>query len=156
MTVPALTSSIISAKFYGYVIAEKTYIANIHSSQSPTITSMPAIISVDQKIIAKSWFLNCAPYDITFERNDLMGLIEMEEDKLIPLTDDIISSICASIHLKLPKIQKSCLTREDIACQCHLQVPAEYREKYIDILFKHQEAISIDKYDLGLAKDYQY
>ncbi len=28
--------------------------------------------------------------------------------------------------------------------------------KYVDILFKHLEAISIDKYNLGLAKNYKH
>jgi len=37
-----------------------------------------------------------------------------------------------------------------------LQVPDEFREKYIDILFKYQEAISLDKYDLGLAQNYKH
>jgi len=29
-------------------------------------------------------------------------------------------------------------------------------EKYVDISFKHQEAISINKYDLGLTKNYKH
>jgi hypothetical protein len=37
-----------------------------------------------------------------------------------------------------------------------LQVPEEFRDRYIDILFKHQGAISMDKYDLGLAKNYKH
>jgi hypothetical protein len=32
----------------------------------------------------------------------------------------------------------------------------ELKEKYVVILFKHQEAKGIDKYDLGLAKNYQH
>jgi hypothetical protein len=40
--------------------------------------------------------------------------------------------------------------------RCNLQVPEEFQEKYIDILFKHQEAISIDKYDLGMAINYKH
>jgi len=35
-------------------------------------------------------------------------------------------------------------------------VPAEFREKYIDILFKHEEANSLNKYDLGLAKNFKH
>ncbi len=99
---------------------------------------------------------NCTPYDITIERNDLMELIEIEKEELIPLNNNIISSVCADIHAKLPKIPKAKLSRKYIAHRCHLQVPEEFREQYINTLFKHQEAISIKKYDLGLAKSFQH
>ncbi len=32
-------------------------------------------------------------------------------------------------------------------------MPKEFKEKYEDILYKHQYALNIDKYDLGLAKN---
>jgi hypothetical protein len=35
-------------------------------------------------------------------------------------------------------------------------VPEEFKGRYLDILLKHQEAISINKYDLGLAKNYKH
>jgi hypothetical protein len=35
-----------------------------------------------------------------------------------------------------------------------MQVPEIFRERYIDISFKHQDTISSDKYDLGLARNY--
>jgi len=69
-------------------------------------------------------FKNYAPYDITIDRNDLMGLIEIEEGKLILLPNDVISSLCASIYSKLHKIQRGKLSGEDIARRCHLQVTA--------------------------------
>jgi len=43
---------------------------------------------------------NCAPSDLTIERNDLIGILEIEEEELIPFTDDLISSVCIDIHTK--------------------------------------------------------
>ncbi len=40
--------------------------------------------------------------------------------------------------------------------RCHLQVPEEFQEQYLDILCKHQDALSNDKYDLGLTKDFKH
>jgi hypothetical protein len=37
-----------------------------------------------------------------------------------------------------------------------LQVPNENKEKYIDILYRHQDALSVDKYNLGLATEYTH
>jgi hypothetical protein len=47
-------------------------------------------------------------------------------------------------------------TRKEIEDGCHLRAPETYRIQYIDTLFKHQAAISMDKYDLGLAKDFTH
>ncbi len=35
-------------------------------------------------------------------------------------------------------------------------MPAEFKQQYIDILFKHQNAISVDKFDLGRAKNFTH
>jgi hypothetical protein len=48
------------------------------------------------------------------------------------------------------------MDQEEIEERCHLGAPESYRNQYIDILFKHQAAISMDKYDLGLAKDFAH
>ncbi len=99
---------------------------------------------------------NCAPFEVRIERNDLLGLVEIEEGKLIPLRDNTAAEICASIKDNILKTPRAKLSREEIAQCCNLQVQDKFREKYIDILFKHQDAINLDKYDLGLAKNYKH
>jgi hypothetical protein len=58
---------------------------------------------------------NSAPYKVTIKRDDLMELVEIEEDELIPLTDNNAADICVSIQERLLKIQRKKLTREEIA-----------------------------------------
>ncbi len=48
------------------------------------------------------------------------------------------------------------IKRKEIEERCHLGAPEPYRSQYIDILVKHQAAISLDKYDLGLAKNFTH
>ncbi len=48
------------------------------------------------------------------------------------------------------------LTKEEIAEKAHLNVPDKFKQKYIAILHKHQEAISVNKYDLGLATNFKH
>jgi hypothetical protein len=62
------------------------------------------------------------------------------------MTDDFISSVCQDIHNCFPKVKRKRLSREEIKWRCHLQVPEEFHERYLDILCKHQDALSIDKY----------
>jgi len=99
---------------------------------------------------------NCAPYDVTLEYGDLQGLIAIEEEDLIPLTDDAMSSVCNDIHQRFPKMKKKTWSRNKISQKCHLQVPDEFKDRYINLSHKNQEAISLSKYNLGLAKDFTH
>jgi hypothetical protein len=75
-----MTSSIITTKFNGDSHPDKTYIATIHCPGAPTLTGVPSLVSIESNQNCKIIIDNCAPYDITIERNDIMGIIEMEED----------------------------------------------------------------------------
>ncbi len=57
---------------------------------------------------------NCAPYDVTLERDDILGVMETEEDELVPLMDDFISSVCQDNHNRFPKVKRKRLSREEI------------------------------------------
>jgi hypothetical protein len=46
MTLPAMASSVINAKFNGSVLQEQTFIANIHWPKNPMVFGTPALISV--------------------------------------------------------------------------------------------------------------
>jgi hypothetical protein len=156
ITILAMTLSIITMKFNGETHSEKTYIATIHCPGSPTHPGVRAVVSIDENHNCKVMIKNCAPYKVTIERNDLLGLVEIKEDKLIPLTDNTAAKICAAIKDNIPKTPRAKLSRDEIARHCNLQVPGQFRERYSDILFKHQESISLDKYDLGLTKNYKH
>jgi hypothetical protein len=120
------------------------------------ISGMPSIVNIDENNIRNIIVENCAPYNVTLERDDILGVMETKEDELVPLTDDFISSVCHDIHNCFPKVKRKRLSREEIRRRCHLQVPEEFHDRYLDILCKHQDALSIDKYVLGLAKDFKH
>ncbi len=120
------------------------------------LTGVQSLVSIDSNQNCKIVIENCAPYEETIERNDVMGITEMEEDEMYPLTDKTMADICASIKSNIPSTPWTQLTRDDIARCCNLQVLEEFKARYLDILFKHQEAISMNKYDLGLAKNYKH
>ncbi len=71
--------------------------------------------------------------------------MDTEPDEPIPMEDSTISAILQNIDKKLPKVPKRKLTRDEIAAKAHLNVPIEFKQKYIDILYKHQQAISVNK-----------
>jgi hypothetical protein len=112
--IPAMTSSIVSAKFQGETHKEKTYIATIHCPGNPTITGVLAIVSIDENSNCQVMVENCAPCKVIIDRNDLMGLVEIKEDDLIPLTDDTAAKICASIEENIPKYPRTNLSRDEM------------------------------------------
>ncbi len=112
------------------------------------VSGMPFIVNVDENNICNIIVENCAPYDMTLEGDDILGVMETEQNELVPLMDDFISSICQDIHNCFSKVKRKRLSREEIRRRCHLQVPEEYHDQYRDILCKHQDALSIDEYNL--------
>jgi hypothetical protein len=101
---------------------------------------------------------NSASYNVTLEKDDILGLMEIEEEEMVPLMDDFISLVCQDIHNHFPKVKRKRLSGDEIQTQCHLQVPEEFKERYLDILCKQSKicALSIEKYDLGLAKNFKH
>jgi hypothetical protein len=111
---------------------------------------------VDENNICNIIKENCTPNDVTLVRDDILGIMEIEEEGLVLFTDDFISSVCQDIHNCFPKVKWKKLSREEIERRYHLQVLEEFLERYLDILCKHQDALSIDKCDLGLAEDFKH
>jgi hypothetical protein len=135
---------------------DMTYIASIFAPKSPTISGMPAVVSIDKNNNCKIIVDNCAPYDIIVDRNGVIGFMDIEMDELIPMEDSTIAAILNDIEKHLPKVSKKKLTKAEIAAKANLNVPNEYKDRYVDILYKHQKAISANKYDLGLASHYKH
>ena len=132
-----------------------TYIASIFAPRTPTVSGMPAIVSIDKSNKCNIILDNFAPYDVIIDRNDILGIMDIETNDLIPLEDSTISAILNDIDKHLPKVRKKKLTQTEIAEKAHLNGPSEYKNHYLDILYKHQTAIRANKYDLGLATHYQ-
>jgi hypothetical protein len=97
---------------------------------------------------------NCAPYEITLARNEVLGVLEFKPDKCIPLNEKTITALISDIHGQLPKVPKKKFTCAEIEQKANLKVPAQYKQRYLDILFKHQDAISINKFYLGRANNF--
>jgi len=90
------------------------------------------------------------------ETGDILGIVDTKTMTPIPLDDDSLATICKQIYQRLPKVKKKTWTRDKIEKRCHLGAPEPYQSQYNDTLFRHQAAISMDKYNLGLAKDFTH
>jgi hypothetical protein len=155
-TVPAISFMVISTKFKGNIFDTAKPIATIHAPQNPIIYGMPAWVTIDKFKNCKMVIDNCAPYNIVIARNKVLGLLEFETDECIPMTENSIASIISDIQQKFPKAPKKQFSQIEIEERAKLQVPDEFKKHYIDILFKHQNTFSVDKLDLGRAKNFTH
>jgi hypothetical protein len=63
VTIPAMTSSLVTTKFNGETHADKTYMATIHCPGSPTLTGVPLLVNIDENHNCKIIIKNYAPYE---------------------------------------------------------------------------------------------
>ncbi len=80
------------------------FIATIFAPKHPKLSGMPAVVSIDKNNNCKIVIDNCAPYDVTIDRNDIIGIMDKETDKLQLLDDATISAVLSDIDKKLPKV----------------------------------------------------
>jgi hypothetical protein len=50
------------------------------------VSGMPSIINVDKNNICSIDLENCAPYNVTLKRDDILGTMETEEEEMVLLT----------------------------------------------------------------------
>jgi hypothetical protein len=103
-------------------------IATIHAPQHPTISGMPAWVTLDTYKNCKLIIDNCAPYDITIPRNEIMGVLKFEQEQCLPLNEDTVASIISDIEQKFPKVPKKHFSRDEIAQKANINVPPEVKK----------------------------
>jgi hypothetical protein len=80
ITIPALSSMMVTTKYKGLTSETAQPIAMIHAPQHPTILGMPAWVTLDTYKNCKLIIDNCAPYDIVLPRNEILVILEFESE----------------------------------------------------------------------------
>jgi hypothetical protein len=75
VTIHAPSSMMVTTKYKGLTSDSAQPIATIHAPQHPTISGMPAWVSLDSYKNCKLMIDNCAPYDIVLPRNEILGVL---------------------------------------------------------------------------------
>jgi len=128
-------------------------IASVTRPGMPYLTGGPAICQVDRQGFCTMAITNASPHTVTLERNVLIGTVEVLEEgqPLIPLNgDNMINVVTDSSRRKV-------LSNEEIRQRAHLQdIPQEYRERYLALLQRHRQVISMNKNDLGRSRKHHH
>ena len=84
---------------------------------------MPQLVSINNDKICSIVIDNCAPYDVTIDRDAILGVVETETNAPTPLDDNFINSLISKLE---KKHSKKTLQWTDIESQANLNVPEEY------------------------------
>ena len=152
--IPAFSSKVIKTAFPGLHIPDCSSIVSIHAPEFKTISGCQQVVSLKNGVCSIV-VDNVSPIDITLPRQTMVGFLEQESAPLIPFNDSELNNIVSAIQQRASAVKQT-MTKQDITNKAKLNVPFEHRQAYIDVLFKHQHAISSDKYDLGLASSYTH
>jgi len=85
VTIPALSSMMVTTKYKGLTSDSAQPIVTIHAPQHPRISGMPVWVSLDCYKNCKIIIDNCAPCNIVVPRNEILGVLEFEPEQFLPL-----------------------------------------------------------------------
>jgi len=155
-TLPPFATTLVQARTFQDLDDKLPYIADIGVPKQPLISGLSTLVSFEYRKQCTLQIQNCAPHEVSIRTGDILGILSTEEDTPIPFNDESLATICEQIYQRQPKVKKRTWTRKEIEERCHLGAPEPYKSRYIDLLVKHQAAISLNKYDLGLAKNFTH
>jgi hypothetical protein len=93
---------------------------------------------------------NCVPTELELQCNDFIGTLEnIQGCDTQELNPAYLQAIACDQSAQQPTQKLLAETRQFIENTVNLQVPPEYREKYLKVIFNNHEAVSQDKFDLG-------
>jgi len=125
-------------------------IANITSSLHPLITGGPYLVEPDSLGQVTVAVKNCAPTELELNKNDFVGSIEnVENCETREINPAYLQSIAEQKANARPRQTLTAKKKQFIESTIKLNVPEQFQTKYLNLLLKHHEAISQDKFDLG-------
>ena len=127
-----------------------TAVATVNSLEH-VISGGPALVKVNRMGQAQMEIFNCTAYPVTIKRDSIIGMVEqlLPNEEIAQLD---VEKMSATLENKIPIVPVRKLTEEKakfIKEMANLNVPEEFRQRYIDLLLKHHQVISSDKNDLG-------
>ena len=153
---PPFATTLVQARTFQTLSNQLHYIADIGAPKQPLISGLSTLVSFDHRNHCTLQIQNCAPHEVSIQTGDILGILSIEEEAPIPFNHKSLATICEQIYQRLPKVKKRAWARKEIEERSQLGALEPYHSRYIDILVKHQAAISLDKYDLGLAKNFTH
>ena len=134
----------------GYRIADVCEAVAVITSKDHVVQGGPALVRINKLGQTTMEIFNCTNHVMTIEAKAIVGIVEKLSD------DDEVGEL--NVNEMTVNIQKQQLPpakpliavkRQYILEHATLNVPEEFKQKYLYLLLKHHRVISDNKFDLG-------
>ena len=153
--IPALSTKRVGLRAtteFGEHLKNEEIISTIQMQQDEKILfGASALCKTDSNSVVQFPVTNCAPYDVWIKRKSVIGVIDNDFDLKKPTTKIDPEFISA---LQEESLVISELSSADLEKNANLDVPTEYRDRYLQVLQKHRHVFSESKADLGRAENF--
>ena len=136
----------------GYNIKEnENVVCYIQTNDSPCITAPPSLINFNNFQRSTVILQNTSPHHIFLSKNTKVGVIEniSEDNEPVLLSEDFISELSDSVS-QSPKLSPT-NRRDFIDKNVNLNVPTEFKQDYLNLLYKYGDIFSDSKLDIGVT-----
>ena len=106
---------------------------------------------------------NTAPYSVTIGRNQFIGELDQwtNVDDPRSLDQDIVTKFINKLETKAQKLVNpsngtKALSDQEIHDKANLNVPDQFKKRYLQLLQKYRKVISVSKTDLRRCKTYKH
>ena len=116
------------------------------NSKDHVVQGGPALVRINRLGETTMEIFNCTNHKMTIEVNSLVGIIEKlsDEDKVGELN---VNEMTVNIQKQLPPAKPlTAVKRQYILEHATLNVPEEFKQKYLYLLLKHHRVISDNKF----------
>ena len=126
-------------------------------SHEHLISGGPSLIKINKCGQAVVEIFNCTAQPITIEEGAQIGYFERmdQEDFVHVLDPENLTYLAETKKTKAPTVISEA-KKKYIQLNAKLTVPEEYKDKYLELLYKHHEVISEHKYDLGRCETFKH
>ena len=156
VVIPAHQTRVVKGRFHGSVESFATQIATIQKADCPTLIGGPGITQIDDNGRCTISLTNAGPVDLALGRGDFVGSIDQ-----IPANQQVLeinsTNLDHFLYALTNNTQKDkTMSHEEIRRRVHMEVPEEYRDRYLQLLYRYKRVISISKADLGRSRTYHH
>ena len=135
----------------GFRVAEAGEAVAVVSSDKHVVQGGPALVRVNKLGQVVMEIFNCTNSVMKIDKNTSLGIIEnihSNEDSVGELN---VNDLTAQLEEAEPNPQQPITAekKQYILDNAQLNVPEEFQKRYLELLMKHHEVISSNKYDLG-------
>jgi hypothetical protein len=156
VVIPAQQTWVVKGRFHGLAESFATHIVTIQNSECPTLIRGPGITQIDEDGRCTISLTNVGPVHLALGRGDYVKYVDQLRagQQILEINSDNLDHFLYALTNSTQRDKT--MFHDEIRWRVHLDVPENYRDKYLQLLYRYKKVISISKADLGRSRTYHH